>query len=302
MVCLALVACGPADIRVPASARPTAAPGAPNLLVRLDLGNDEWGVGVHLADYLSDGTVIRKNGETLERNVLTATGLASLNALLLKDSDFLGLPGSIKPTVVPGMGAMGRGAITNTLVLARSDGSRYAIDFPNLKSPDAHAWAPDPAIEHLNALASALRDPATLVGASGLANATWAAYQPVQMAVFVSWSEVNPRFVELGLGPDIAKVGWRFQDRPDALGEAFDGPGTIQRCAFLPAADVLSAITSWPPSVGSTLATARLAAGGTWRSGTLLWGAKTPTTALGLAVVALLPEDQVASCADAIAY
>jgi hypothetical protein len=34
----------------------------------------------------------------------------------------------------------------------------------------------------------------------------------------------------------------------------------------------------------------------------MLWQAKTPTTAVGLYVVALLPEDAVASCADALAY
>jgi hypothetical protein len=318
MVALALAACGVAGTRVSPSGRPTAAPGAPKLVIRLDTGNDERGVGQHDADYLSDGTIIRytvvgsvcQRGQpcgTMERNTLTATGLAALRALLAQDADLLANPLTLTPQRSPGIALRG-GYRTYAFVLERSDGTRYTVNAPSTSwrssdpsAPDPATWVRDPAIERLNALAAALVDPATVVGASGLADPTWAPYQPVQMAVFVSLGEVDPQFVAEGLAPDIATTGWLFQDAPDALGEAFHGRG-YQRCAFLPAADVLLAITSLPSRVGSTLASGELAAGSTWHSGTLLWAAKGPTTALGLNVVALLPEDAVASCADALAY
>jgi hypothetical protein len=320
VIFLVLAACGAAATRVPSSPRPTAAPGAPRLLIRLNVGGDERGVGVHFADYLSDGSVIRwanhdlacdpdrlRCAAVLETNTLTAAGLATLRAFTDKDADLLGDPITLTPQSRPGVQVRG-GYRVYTFVLERPDGTRHAVKVPSTSwrgldptMPDPATWVRDPAIERLNTLAAALIDPQTLVGASGLVNATWAAYQPIQMAVFVSLSDVNPRFVELGLAPDISKTGWLFEDLPDALGEAFHGPG-VQRCAFLPAADVLHAITSLPPSAGGSLAAGTLAAGGTWHSGTMLWQAKTPTTAVGLYVVALLPEDAVASCADALAY
>ncbi len=281
----------------PSSVQATAAPGAPTHLIRLDTGNDERGVGRHVADYLSDGTVIRLNGKTLERNTLTATGLTALRALLAQDSDLL----AFNPQILPSEPSNPN--TTNTFVLAQPNGSRYTVNAPSLTAPDGSVWATNPAFARLGTLAAALLDPATLVGVAGLAQPIWAAYQPTQMAVFIRFANVDPQFAAEGLAPDISSTGWPFAGAPDALGTTFTDPSGIdRRCAFLPRADVEKALISLPNSVGGSLAAGQLASGVTWHSGTLLWGAKSPTTSLSLIVVPLLPEDVAASCADALAY
>ena len=304
---LILGACGPNPqpkpslIPVPSSAAPSAAAGV-DLLIRLDVGNDERGVGKHTADYLSDGTVIRLAGGVMERNTLTATGLATLRARLAKDADLLGQAAVIKAQALPGKTISGGAIITDTLILARPNGARYTISFPAISSLTAGAWVSDPALDRLNALVADITDPVSVVGSAGLVNATWTAYQPASMAVFVTFSDVSTKFAEEKLAPDISATGWPFAGDPDTFGSAFvDANGTARRCAILPATDAMAAISRLK-LVGSTLASKQLAAGGAWHSSTLLWAAKTPTTSLALIVVGLLPEDGAASCVDALAY
>jgi hypothetical protein len=314
---------------VPLNAQATAAPGAPTLLIRLDLGDGNFGPGSHTADYLSDGTVIRaiclpyELCGTLERNTLTATGLAALRALLSKDADLLAQPATLKSQMLPGKFASGRGDIVNTFVLQRSDGSRYAVSAPSTDSFDASDWAPDPGIKRLGSLAQVLVDPGTLAGPAGLANPTWEAYQPAKTAIFlrfetvdvyVPWSTTDSNGITIGsldgtaVLPDISQTGWPFAGDPDTFGGSFvpdksgGYPLGAYRCAFLPSADALTAIARLPGSVGTDYAASELAGGGTWLSGALSWNAKSPTTGLSLVALALLPEDVTASCASVLSY
>jgi hypothetical protein len=337
-VALATVATGPGRslIPVPLIAQATAAPGAPTLLIRLDVGQESFGPGTHTADYLSDGTVIRWTGAgvicqsepcgTMERNTLTATGLAALRALLSKDADLLAQPADLKSQILPGKSVLPYGDPVNTFVLQRSDGSRYAVSAPSADSANASNWVPDPGIKRLGSLAQALVDPGTLAGPAGLANPTWAAYQPLKTAivlqflvddVYVPWSTTDSNGITIGsldgtaVLPDISQTGWPFAGDPDTFGGSFvpdkseipalDSLATAYRCAFLPSADALTAIARLPQSVGTSYAASEMA-GGTWLSGAMSWNAKSPTTGLSLVASALLPEDVTASCASVLSY
>jgi hypothetical protein len=335
-VALATVATGPGRslIPVPLNAQATAAPGAPTLLIRLDVGQESFGPGTHTADYLSDGTVIRWTGAgvicqsepcgTMERNTLTATGLAALRALLSKDADLLAQPADLKSQILPGKSVLPYGDSVNTFVLQRSDGSRYAVSAPSADSANASNWVLDSGIKRLGSLAQALLDPGTLAGPAGLASPTWAAYQPVKTAivlqffvadVYVPWSTTDSNGITYGsldgtaVLPDISQTGWPFAGDPDTFGGSFVpeksipglGLGTAYRCAFLPSADALTAIARLPRSVGTSYAPSELA-GGIWLSGAMSWNAKSPTTGLSLAASALLPEDVTASCASVLSY
>ena len=108
--------------------------GPSGLLIRLDLGDDGvFGLGRHSADYLSDGTVIRwvtgsaceigQGCGTLERNSLTASGLAAFKALLAKTADLLGEPIVVKSQIAPDAQPSGRGETTDVFVQERPDGT-----------------------------------------------------------------------------------------------------------------------------------------------------------------------------------
>lgn len=321
LVSLALSACGRTGIKVSSSAQPTAAPGAPTLIVRLDGRLDDRGVVTHTADYLSDGTVIRwapgpacepgRPCGTLESNSLTTAGLAALHALLAEDADLLAEPTNLTAQMRPGESRSGRSDVINTFVLERPDRSRYTVSAPSARSFNAAGWAPDPAIERLNALAEFMRDPETLVGREGLAHA-WTVYRPAKMAVFVRLAAIAPAAT-----PTVGKDGtigmpfptivphdisqsWPFESKPDTFGTAFARPdGSAPRCGFVDSADVETLAAIIPASAGGTLAAGELAMGMTWGSGGLGWGDK---TYISLRIVALLPEDVTASCADALAY
>ena len=221
--------------------------------------------------------------------------------MLDKDADLLAEPMAYKSRTAPNTQPLGRGERIYTFVLERGDGSRYAVSIPSLESPDAATWIPDPAIERLNVLAEAMQDPETLVGAGGLANPAWTTYQPDWTAVFVSFEEVDRFVTTTGLSADISST-WPFEQAPDVFGAAFDGPSGIKRCAFLPSADVMTAIAALPRQAGTALATPLLTAGFAWHSGGLAWLARSNTIGLALAVVPLMPEDAGTSCAYAIAY
>ena len=323
-------------IPAPANATIGGTSTGPKLLIRLDLGPDDYGiVGRHVADYLSDGTVIRWTiaGSvcqpglpcgTLERNTLTAAGLATLRALLTKDADLLATSRVIKRQILSGKTLVPMGDTIDTFVLEQPDGGRYTVSVPSTNSPNASAWVPDPAIERMNALADAMVDPATLVGAAGLTNPAWETYQPDKTAVFIRFTEVAPQFVpkptvdkngtiSIPFGPpdlyDLDTTGWPFEGTPDTFGGSFTPNasrkainGATYRCAFVPSADALAAIASLPKSLGSSLAAGEVAAGGSWRGGTIRWSGKSPTTAVSLVAVALLPEDVGGSCAGAWSY
>jgi hypothetical protein len=322
LFCLALSACatGPGRSLIPvsSSAEPSAPPDAPNLMIRLDTGNSGDTRGVvdrHVADYLSDGTVIRvsevglscssvRSCGTLESNTLTPAGLATLRALLAKDFDLLAEPRNVQPQMLPDKVRAPRADVLNTFVLERPDGSRYTVTSPSASSFNASTWAPDLVIERLNALAEALVDPATLIGAGGLANPAWETYRPARMAVFIALSNVDPQFVSEGLGHDISLTGWPFEGTPETFGTAYTGPGSARRrCAFLPSADAMAAIASLESAAMGSLAAGMLTSGKTWWSGGgMLWDPKSPTASVDLSVVALLPEDTAASCVDARSY
>jgi hypothetical protein len=337
---LVLVACattGPtvrslgSAIPVPANPTSDVANPAPALLVRLDVGdlNDR---GRHTADYLSDGTVIRWTDAgtacqreqpcgASERNTLTAAGLAAVRALLAQDADLLGRPRAFEPQVLPGKQPSGRPRIIDSFVMEGSDGSRYTVNAPSPASFDAPSWARDPAIERLNALAATLADPATLVGASGLANPTWTPYTPEKTAVFVRFLEIEPApsptphsdsslplIGVLGYFPyaDISDIGWPFAGTPETFGSPFTPApsadfwhlGTAYRCAFLPTADALTGIGRLPAAGATIHAAGDLAYGVDWTGGFLRWSGKSPTTGLQLGADVILPEDAGSSCAD----
>ncbi len=338
---LVLVACataGPAvrslgpAIPVPASPTPDASNTGPTLLIRLDIGYQGWG-GRHTADYLSDGTVIRWTGAgmvcapgqpcgALERNTLTAEGLAALRALLAKDADLLGRPGAFEPQVLPGRSPSGRPNIVNTFVREQPDGSRSTVNAPSATSFDAPGWAPTPAVDRLNALAATLVDPAALVGPGGLTDPTWTPYTPELTAVFIRFIEIEPvatPMPRLGSSlplvgpldgsfkyPDISDIGWPFAGTPDTFGSPFTPApsagsmhlGTSYRCAVLSTTDAVAGIGRLPASTAATLAAGDLASGEDWVGGGLRWSGKSPSAGLSLAATAILPEDVDASCAD----
>jgi hypothetical protein len=270
---------------------------APELVVRLEEGGDDRGAGRHLADYLADGSVIRAGTVGLEANRLTDAGLASLRALLAKDADLLARPLTIKSK--PDHDQRDKDF---TFVLTRADGSRFSVTVPDKRSLNAAKWAPDPAIDRLNDLAITLLDPVPAFGAVGLSDPAWTPWDPQRMAIFVTFSEVDPFVRANGLLADLSSIGWPFPGNPETIGPAFQGPsGTTQRCAFLPSVDVAAAIPRLTIA-SSDHSADQIAAGSTWHSVGWLWGDKSPTTAISVAVMALLPADASASCADVRSY
>lgn len=318
----------PAPANVPDPSR-----SGPTILIRLDVGRRGFGTGQHRADYLSDGTVIRWTDVgsvcqpaqpcgTLQRNTMTASGLAAVHTLLANDADLLSQPANLAH--LPSGKSMDDGSDITTFVLERPDRSRYTVIAPTISPASSGAWAADSAITRLGALSVALADPTTLVGSEGMANPTWTTYQPAKTAVFVKFvtifSNLPPtpnvdRNGNVGMPfappdvPDINSVGWPFAGAPDGFGGDFSpassgstSDSAAYRCSFLPSADALTAIASLPREVGTSYAAGELAAGGNWQSGALRWSAKGPTAGLGLVAVSLLPEDATGSCADAFSY
>lgn len=325
------------DSAIPVPANPTSdvANPAPTLLVRLDVGYLGNSQSRHTADYLSDGTVIRWTDAgtvcewaqpcgSLERNTLTAAGLAALRTLLAEDSDLLGRPGTFEPRLLPGREWSGRSNIFDIFVSGQPDGSRVTVLAASSTSYDAPNWAPDPAVDRLNDLARVLVDPATLAGASGLAASTWTPYTPEKTAVFIRFTTIEPvpstpaPPPESGLPLigkmdgtypyiDISDAGWPFAGTPDTFGSLFtpEPPagsrarlGTAFRCAYLPTADAAAGIGRFPVGTGATLAAGDLASGVDWNGATLRWSANGPTTGLALSAAVILPEDAGSSCAD----
>jgi hypothetical protein len=315
LVPLALVACatpGPSVVSVPSRVGPS------GLLVRLDYGWKGFGHGRHSADYLAGGTVIRWNGTgcggygepcgTLEQNTLTASGLTAFRALLTQDADLLAAPMVFQSQVRPGTNPIGHGDLANTFVLERADGTRYMVEVPSTTSADAGTWVQDPTITRLNALAEAMLDPATVVGAGGLVDPTWTAYQPTAAAVIVMLTpSAKPVPFDGPYGTDLQKIGWPLGGTPDTFGSTFPSPsgeyshpGHTYRCAFLANDATVKAISSGiPPGNGGSLVARDLVSGATGGAGLLRWGDEWE---IGIWATTLLPEDVAGSCDDAFAY
>jgi len=323
LLSLALSACaaGPARSLIPLPPSPgtAVAPTAPSLVVRLDYPDSGSGFADHVADYLSDGTIIRASGQpfvplqygdpprTLEINKLTAAGLAKLHALLAADADLLAQPRDIKEQLLPNRPQSGRGPVIDMFVLSRPDGSRYAVTVPSLTSADAGNWAPDPAITRLSALAETIADPTTMVGAASLASPVWATYQPAQAALFIRSNEVTPAaladMVAEGLWPMMDPSHWPFEGAPGTFGTTFTSPHGPEQCTFLPTTDAMAALTSLPGGVARrSLAASGLGAGTVTGSPLLLWSTQNLTESFSLSVVALLPEDVGITCLDVLTY
>jgi len=292
--------------------------GSSGLLVRLDIGWQGFGAGRHSADYLTDGTVIRwVNGTacgyaqpcgTLEHNGLTASGLTAFRALLTNDADLLAEPRVVKRQIAPGTHPLLHGDTADAFVLERQDGTRYTVEVPSTTSPDASTWVPDPAITRLNALAEAMLDPAIMVGADGLTDPVWTAYQPTAAAVIIRLtSAIKPVPYDGPFGPDIQKTGWPLGGAPDTFGVTFTPnpsdeyfiPGATFRCAFLANNATVEAISSLPREAGTSLAAGDMVSGVIWGSGGMRWG---DDLDFGMRAVTLLPEDVAGTCSDAFAY
>jgi hypothetical protein len=325
LVSLVLSACGPlGTVHVSTSPPPSAAPDAATLLIRLDYGDARFGVRRHAADYLSDGTVIRwadhgappcGRGQPcgiLETNTLTPTGLAALRARLGEDADLLASPRDFKPTHSLGGSEVSLVGVDKRFVLGPA-GDRYTVTTPRTTSPGARQWVYGAEIERLDRLAEVMLDPERLVGPEGFTNA-WTTYQPAKMAVLIWNHDIPPKATPIldsggkmiGMpfdAPQPAKMvgSWPFDAAPSDFGMPFtmvDGRGD-GRCGFVDSADIedLAAVVS--PGAGGTLAAGMLGEGGSWGSGSVAWDDK---TSFSLWVVALLPEDLSASCADAYTY
>ncbi len=314
---LALFACGSPSTSSLALASPRVGPSG--LLVRLDIGWDKsYHLGRHSADYLADGTVVRWspaggkicNGTEkcgiLERNTLTATGLAALRAVLAQDADLLSAPTVIERQIAPNQHPLLHGDIVDAFILEHPDGSRYRVAVPSTTSHDAPTWVPDPAVTRLNALAETLLQPETL-GAGSLVGPTWMPYKPTLAAVALSTHPaVKPVPFDGPFGPDLQRVGWPFGGAPDTFGTTFTpkamadwGTGGTFRCAFLPNDAAVEGISSLPASVGATLAAGMMVSGSRWASGILRWGEDLD---FGMRAISLLPEDVDGTCDDALAW
>ena len=292
--------------------------GPSGLLIRLNFGDDSLGLRQHRADYLVDGTVIRWVDGTacvdlrpcgaLERNVLTASGLTALRALLDANADLLSEPGAFKPHFAPDT-QPARKDVTAVFVQERPDGDRFTVSVSSITSYDAPKWAPDPAITRLNDLAAMMADPETL-GPGSLTNPNWAPYEPVATAVMLRLTpSIQPPVFDGPFGLDIKEAGWPFGGAPDGFGATF-APSPLMRiystpedatfrCAFLSSDETLTAITSLPWESGVTLAKETLTAGRLWGSGSLRWG---DSVNFDVRAVWLMPEDVGDSCADAFSY
>ena len=321
LVSLAAVACGQlGNIRVPSDPQP-AAPGAPTLIVRLDWGDAMIGVRQHAADYLSDGTVIRWSnhdappcgrGEPcgiLETNTLTATGLGALRARLAEDADLLARPKDLKPTQPIGGREVRTPGIATRFVLERAPGDRYVVSTPGTSAPEARSWVYGPDIKRLDRLAEVLLNPETTVGPEGLSHA-WTTYQPAKMAVFVWVHTIAPKPTQDGKyvgmafeAPQPFKLTgpWPFDAGPRDFGMDFPAAGDRRggRCGFVDSADIEALTAIVPPGAGGTLAAGTLGEGSSWGSSSLAWDDR---TSFNMRIVALLPGDLSASCADAYSY
>ena len=299
-------------------------PGRGEILIRLDLGDGKFGVRQHAADYLSDGTVIRvadhgappcghgKPCGVLEINTLTATGLAALHARLAEDADLLVSPMDFKPVARVGGPTVGKLRLAKRFVLG-SNGDRYEVTTPGTSPPDAKGLVYGPDIERLDRLAEVMLDPERLIGPEGLANA-WTTYQPTTMAVLIWTHDIPPKATPI-LDPDGKTVGmpfdgprpgtmvgdWPFDAAPSDFGMAFTGVDARGdgRCGFVDSADIEALAAVVPPGAGGTLAAGMLGEGGSWSSSSVAWDDK---TSFSMWVVALLPEDISASCADAYSF
>jgi hypothetical protein len=322
---LAVAACGRTGIHVSSSPQPTAAAGAPKLLIRLDRGDADFGVRQHAADYLTDGTVVRWVNHdpacdvardycgVVEHNTLTADALHALHDLLARDADLLADPRDFKPTQSVGGRVVDLVGVADRFVLERPAGDRYAVTTPDASTPWARDWVFGPDIQRLNALADIMADPETLVGPEGLAQA-WSTYRPTHIAVFISVYDIPPLPTSFTtadgtvgsafdpiLPASISQSNWPFDAEPATFGMAFTSPdGRQMRCGFADGA-VNETLISFVPSEagGGRLATSLYAMGRMWGTGGLGWDEK---TGFSLRVVALLPEDVSASCADAYSY
>ena len=312
LVSLALAACAtvPAPTAPPAG-DPTA---AARLLVRLDGGAGAYPgtPAIHIADYLTDGTVIRQHAGALEVNRLTEAGLATVVSTLTAATDLLATPVRIAPrsTILPADSAwdmpMGIVEAMNSFVLERPDGTRYTVSAPSRPRVAGEA-APDPTVERVTTLADALRDPEALVGAGGLAG-PWEPYQPARMGIFLILETLHdPQIIADGVIPHVGPTDWLFTNPPLTFGTVFKGPGdhVTRRCALLPFAEASTAIvrlsTLGRGMSGSEVAS-HVAAGFIWNSGVLLWVDGDQATNVSMQALALMPEDGAASCIDALSY
>jgi hypothetical protein len=292
----------------------------PKLLIRLDVGRPyaKSGFGPqHVADFLSDGSVVRwaSTDDTcrlgfgcgvLERNRLTPSGLASLQALLSRDADLLAGPADFESATDTG--------IDDILVLERPDGSRYTIDVP---SPDHHypgaiEQVRPPEVARLTSLARTLSVPTAVADLDWQTyERDWQTYTPARMAVFVTvydLPELNPNgFGDRDHSPVL--TGWPFDGNPETFGGAFDDNPvpdyrqlvgrTSSRCAFLRSEEVESALTTLTsPSNGKRMDS--IIASGDRARTVWRWSDKSPTTGVEMRIVGLLPEDTAGSCIDAI--
>lgn len=311
LISLALSACA-------TTPRPTVRPAgeqsaAPRLLVRLDLGVGGYpGLPAgHVADYLTDGTVIRKRAGVLESNRLTESGLATVVATLAAAADLLATPLRIEPrnTILPVDATHNMPELVseplNTFVLERPDGTRYVVSAPS--RPRVAGAAPDPTVEGLTALADAMRDPEALVGSGGLAG-PWETYRPAKMAVFVTLEAAFGQILTDGVIPRLSPADWLFKSTPDTFGAVFTGPGSTiitRRCALLSTAEASAAITHLSKFGGKfngSQPASQIAAGFTWGSDILLWVDGSQATTIYLQAEALMPEDGAVSCLDALSY
>ena len=311
LVSLALSAC----VAAPgATVRPAGdPPAAPRLLVRLDLGTGGYPgfPDGHVADYLTDGTVIRKHAGLLESDRLTEAGLATVISTLASAADLLAKPLRIEPrsTIIPADATHNMPELVvepaNAFVLERPDGTRYVITAPN-RPRKAGDPSPDPTIEGLTALADALRDPEALVGSGGLTG-PWEPYQPARMGVFLILDSLDdPQIINDAVIPHIGPTDWTFTNPPLSFGTVFKGPGDFitRRCALLPSQEVAAALAHLSRFGGRFTegdAAGQVAAGFIWSSDSLLlWVDGNHATSVYMQVLALMPEDGAASCIDAL--
>lgn len=280
---------------------------APHLLIRLDLGTGGYpGFPIgHLADYLTDGTVVREHAGILESNRLTAAGLATVETTVTAGASLLDQPLRIEPlsTIIPMSDTNPMpGEVSeplNTFVLERPDGTRYTVSAPSRPHAD------DPTVNGLTALGDALRDPEALVGAGGLTG-PWKPYRPAKTGVFLILETLNePQAFTDGVIPHLGQADWPFAGSPLTFGNVFKGPGDFvtRRCALLPADDVLTAFASlskFGGRFGDGQAAKQVVTGRIWWSDVLLWGNVNQYTLVTMQAWTLMPEDGAASCLDAL--
>ncbi len=301
---VALWACAPAPPAIPRSTGPV------RLLVRLNVsfGGSGGFYNDHVADYLSDGTVLRATGKAMlpyrpmETNRLTEAGMGSLLTRLASDADLLGTPVQIKPrsTMYPADSTHNMpsaiGEYVNTFVLERPDGSRYVVSAPSRHRGSSFATDPDPTVERLTALADALADPANLFGSGAFVETAWRPYEPAMTAVVVGLE--TPRFQDIvndGTVPHVGPATWPFEGSPHTFGTVLAGPASpvSRRCAFLPSGEATTALARLPRALGGA---------GDRHMTMTIWVAGSEAALLYVQAFALLPEDDARTCDDALAY